>query len=611
MPVAPRTGRAGPGVARVHGGAERRRFHRPHSRRACLKQRHRPIDSSRWSFYSTELVFGSRQRPGVRAGVGHLREMPDDFRPADQRHGGCRGAAPVAQDRRADERRLADPARSGPRGNRRGNRDAVSASGEGRQRPPAQSDRDRQSAPAGAPIACPPSAARPVRQPPHRWRAAQRPSRRARLRRTGQISPISPLKAPADRHPPLAAAIGRDRRSDQPGQAPAVDRARLGGGRQDPRQRPPPATVRIMPIPVPVPAPASAPATARKPARRRRCSVRQFSLASGRQEDRAHPDSADFAAHGRRRRPAPAARAVYAAQLPPARPAQPPSFRAAPAQRASDAQFRPAPASSARTRRLSARPRRRPRRLRPSGCRASFSPARCAPSFPPPAFPAVPPRVTSDPAAAPAPHPSHRRAAVPSDQKIDLGLAAILRGLPSSALTVSPSSVAGRSARSRCRSRRSKPTEQGARQRAARTFRRGLAGSSPRRARGRLRASTKSRFRFRRSSKTCPPTRCRIRADQVIEETTHIYPTPFSQKADEDAAAARLVDRVKPRRERRRAACRRSPDRSGGSGIGDTECRPADGRAVEALRRNAARVEPEPSRPNLAQRRRSALRETT
>ena len=55
--------------------------------------------------------------------------------------------------------------------------------------------------------------------------------------RTGQISTISPVKAPAAEPPPLAPPTRRDRQPDHRGQTAPVHRARIGRGWQNPSQR--------------------------------------------------------------------------------------------------------------------------------------------------------------------------------------------------------------------------------------------------------------------------------------------------------------------------------------------------------------------------------------
>lgn len=152
----------------------------------------------------------------------------------------------------------------------------------------------------------------------------------------------------------------------------------------------------------------------------------------------------------------------------------------------------------------------------------SFAPPR-PPAFPPPAFPAAPAPVPAAPAPAPV-----------DDRKIELGLAAVLRSLPSSMLAVEPSAVPDEVRFSLpfelvepqlSHGRVSIPRE---------TFIKAL----PEMHRQVLSADDPVAdipLPLQEVFQNLPSNALSLRQDQVKEETGVHYPTPFSEKAAEDA----------------------------------------------------------------------------
>ena len=161
----------------------------------------------------------------------------------------------------------------------------------------------------------------------------------------------------------------------------------------------------------------------------------------------------------------------------------------------------------------------------------SFAPPR--PTFPPPAFPAVPPAAGggTPPSAATAPAAT---ADATDDRKIELGLAAVLRGQPSSALAVEPSDVPDDARlvlpfamieRQLGTGRVLVPRE---------TFVNALP-EAHRHVLAEDSGVTEVQIPLQEVFQNLPGNALSIRQDQVVDEVTDFYPTPFAQKAEEDA----------------------------------------------------------------------------
>ena len=172
---------------------------------------------------------------------------------------------------------------------------------------------------------------------------------------------------------------------------------------------------------------------------------------------------------------------------------------------------------------------------------SSFAPPR-SPAFPPPSFPAVPP-----PAAAAAAFPPPPASAPADDRTVSLGLAAILRGVPSSLLTAEGSAI---------------PEDV----RIALPY----ALIAPQLSHGRIaiprpiflqalpeahrnlfavdEAVAEVPIPLQEVFQNLPADALALRADQVTQETGGQYPTPFSEKAEEDAQrfASSLQSRLEP-----------------------------------------------------------------
>lgn len=163
----------------------------------------------------------------------------------------------------------------------------------------------------------------------------------------------------------------------------------------------------------------------------------------------------------------------------------------------------------------------------------SFAPTP-RPSFAPPAFPAIPP-VAAPAAAMPAAlAPAPLAPAPADDRKIDLGLAAVLRGIPSEALTVEPYTIADDVRFTLPFVGIEKQLSHGRvsigldafLQALPENYRHVIAPDS---------GLTEIQIPLPEIFQNLPSSALAIRADQVTEETGTHYPTPFSQKADEDA----------------------------------------------------------------------------
>ncbi len=155
-------------------------------------------------------------------------------------------------------------------------------------------------------------------------------------------------------------------------------------------------------------------------------------------------------------------------------------------------------------------------------------PASLRPAFPPPAFPATPP-LDAAPAPAPAPAP-----VVADDRKIALGLAAILRGMSASLLAVEPSSVPD-DVKVSLPFALVEPQMRTGRVSVPRaTFIEAL----PNGHKEVLDADVdlpEIPLPLQEVFQNLPSNALTMRADQTEEQISHLYPTPFSQKAEEDA----------------------------------------------------------------------------
>ena len=156
---------------------------------------------------------------------------------------------------------------------------------------------------------------------------------------------------------------------------------------------------------------------------------------------------------------------------------------------------------------------------------ATFAPPR-APAFPPPAFPAAAPATPATAAVTPP---------VADDRKIELGLAAVLRTLASAMLSVEPSAVPDDVRLTLPFALIEPQLSQGRVSVGRETFLQALPESH----RGVLSADadlTEVPLPLQEVFQNLPASALSIRGDQMAAETGNHYPTPFSQKADEDAA---------------------------------------------------------------------------
>lgn len=159
----------------------------------------------------------------------------------------------------------------------------------------------------------------------------------------------------------------------------------------------------------------------------------------------------------------------------------------------------------------------------------SFAPAPpTRPSFPPPAFPAMPP-AANVPVPTPAPTPAA------DDRRITLSLAAVLRGLSSSLLAVEPSSVPD-DARISLPFALVEPQMRTGRVSVPRTV---FIEALPEAHKEVLDAEADLPdvpLPLQEVFQNLPSNALTVRADQTEDQISHLYPTPFSQKAEEDAA---------------------------------------------------------------------------
>ncbi len=340
---------------------------------------------------------------------------------------------------------------------------------------------------------------------------------RSGMRRSGQISPIPSIKPMGDSTPTLAPPTVASSSPINPGKRPpSTVRASVAGGKirlsgpavparnmvplaQQPVANPPPAPGRETPRPT-----AGSPShqVAKKTARIQipPISLRPPGATGPRPPVAFNPPAPQSASPG----PAPAI----------------PSLRSSPPQETKMPNFRPAPPTSASTRSIP----------------ATFG-ATPQPPLPPPAFPATPPApamLVPPPAQAPV-----------NDRKISLGLAAILRGVPSSSLLVTPSSIADEERITLPFA----PIESQLSQGRVSVPRSVFIEALPE-ARRRIFAGDDGLeeipIPLQEVFQNLPANALAIRSDQLVEETTQIYATPFSQKAAEDAERLGFVEPVKP-----------------------------------------------------------------
>lgn len=159
----------------------------------------------------------------------------------------------------------------------------------------------------------------------------------------------------------------------------------------------------------------------------------------------------------------------------------------------------------------------------------SFSPSPLRPGFPPPAFPAVPP-----PDVAPAPVAAPALAPVADDRKITLGLAAVLRGLSSSLLAVEASSVPDE-VKISLPFALVEPQMRTGRVAVPRAVFVEALPEGHKEVLGAEADLTDVPLPLQEVFQNLPSNALHMRADQTEEQITHLYPTPFSQKAEEDA----------------------------------------------------------------------------
>ena len=162
----------------------------------------------------------------------------------------------------------------------------------------------------------------------------------------------------------------------------------------------------------------------------------------------------------------------------------------------------------------------------------SFAPPR--PTFPPPAFPAVPPGPGGSTPTTPVGTVPAEAVGTHDDRRIELGLAAVLRGQPSAALAVEPSNVPddvrlvlpfAMIERQLGTGRVLVPLE---------TFVKALP-EAHRHVLATDSGVTEVQIPLQEVFQNLPGNALSIRQDQISEEVADIYPTPFAQKAEEDA----------------------------------------------------------------------------
>ena len=338
--------------------------------------------------------------------------------------------------------------------------------------------------------------------------------------RTGQISTISAPKVPLDAPaPPQAPAVGTPATGPiNPGKRPpSTVRASVAGGKI--RLSGPSAVTRMSATPVQPGAPGAAlPPLPNAPAGPSTASQR-IQLPSQSPSPAANPSLAVSKKTARIQIPPISLRAGGPSA---ARPGQvPPPAAAVPVQ-PSPVSIRPHSGTDNPVTFRSSPPPPTAKQPPPS-----FAPAP-RPNFPPPAFPAIP--------LAPAPAaPAPAATTTPDDdRKIELGLAAVLRGIPSEALSVEPWTIADDVRFSLPFAPIEKQLSLGKVTVGVDAFLRALP-EAHRHVLASESGLTEIQLPLPEIFQNLPSTALAIRADQVVEETGSYYPTPFSQKADEDA----------------------------------------------------------------------------
>ena len=158
----------------------------------------------------------------------------------------------------------------------------------------------------------------------------------------------------------------------------------------------------------------------------------------------------------------------------------------------------------------------------------SFAPT-LRPNFQPPAFPAIPTAATSAPVT-----PVPAAPALADDRRIELGLASVLRGVPSEALAVEPWTIADDVRVSLPFAPIEKQLSYGRVSVSMAAFVQALP-ETHRDVFAPENGLTDIQLPLPEIFQNLPASALAIRPDQVTEETGTLYPTPFSQKADEDA----------------------------------------------------------------------------
>ena len=340
--------------------------------------------------------------------------------------------------------------------------------------------------------------------------------------RTGQISTISAPKAPLDAPAPTPAAGAPATGPINPGKRPpSTVRASVAGGKI--RLSGPSAVTRMSPAPAQPSTPgaaanppASAPTGPTTASQRIQLPIQNAnpaaspSLAVTKKTARIQIPPISLRAGG------PSAGGRAGAVPPPAVPVQP-----------SPVSIRPPAGTDLPMTFRSSPPPPPAAKLPPP----SFAPAP-RPNFLPPAFPAIPPAAA--PAAEAPAAPAPLAPAALDHRKIELGLAAVLRGIPSEALTVEPWTIAddvrfslpfANVEKQLSLGRVSVGLEQFM-QALPENYRHVVATDS---------GLTEIQLPLPEIFQNLPASALAIRPDQVIQETGSYYPTPFSQKADEDA----------------------------------------------------------------------------
>jgi predicted regulator of Ras-like GTPase activity (Roadblock/LC7/MglB family) len=341
------------------------------------------------------------------------------------------------------------------------------------------------------------------------------PETARRSHRTGQISTISPLKTAPEPAPMQAAPTAQTTAPiNAAKRPPSTVRASVAGGKI--RLSGPSMPTRMVPVNVPPPAPAAEAVPMELPPSASQRILPPLQVPNA--QSAASPSHQVSKKTARIQIPPISLRGAGA----PTRPAAP---AAVPVQ-TSPIPVRPGPSAEPAAPAITFRssPPRPPGGARPMP--HSFAPPAQRTPIPPPAFP-VPaaPVFTAEPAPAPV--------AVDA-RKISLSLAAILRGLPHSALSIEASSVPDNVRLTLPFSVVEPQLALGRIAVATPVF----AAALPESHREVLAADaglTEVPIPLQEVFQNLPAAALAIRQDQVVEEIGNAYPTPFSQKADEDA----------------------------------------------------------------------------